>query len=289
MAKKKPVAKVRRPARDLVVIVSELRLLPVSIFLAVLAVVAMQSAGQLLPPRSSQPEFISSIAPSNLPQNVRAPDSPPKIAGPLLMPWRGPVEPVLGAATPAPVIYEVPTTDPVVFVTIDDGVTQTPEIADWLILHRLPFSLFLDNHAINTDYAYFGRLQSAGMAIQNHTLNHAYLPRLSLDEQKAEICGAADVFASVYGKRPRLFRPPYGAYSDTTRQAAQECGMQAIVMWRAFVDNGEVHFQTPKAHLESGDIVLLHFKPSLIRDIEVLTDEASKSHLRVGRLEDWLK
>lgn len=220
--------------------------------------------------------------PTRAPQIVKAPS-------PLLMSWRGPVEPYSAPPNTAQVIYKIPTNNPVVFLTIDDGITQAPDIAAWLMAHHLPISLFLDDDAIKSNYPYFGRLQRAGMTIQNHTMTHPRLIKLNLGQQKAEICGTADTFANIFGRRPTLFRPPYGLFNDVTRQAATECGMQAIVMWHATVDDGVMRFQNETKRLEPGDIVLMHFRPNTLQDIRAFIDQVHKDNLQVGRLEDWLK
>lgn len=222
------------------------------------------------------------------PEPIRAPRAV-KTSPLLLMPWRGPVQPHFAPPNAAQVIYKIPTTDPVVFVGIDDGVAQSPEILDWLTRHHLPFTMFLYNGVIKNNYQYFAKLQAAGLTVEDHTLNHPQMPKLNLDQQKAEICGTADTYAKVFGHRPTLFRPPYGAFNDITRQAAAECGMRAIVMWHATVDKGAMHFQDNATHLESGDIVLMHFRPELIQDIQVLTRQVQQDNLQVGRLEDWVK
>jgi len=222
------------------------------------------------------------------PEPIRAPHAI-KTSPLLLMPWRGPVEPQSTPPNAAQVVYKVSTTDPVVFVSIDDGVVQSPEILDWLTRHHLPFTMFLYNGVIKDNYQYFAKLQAAGLPVENHTLNHPHLPKLNLDQQKTEICGAADTYAQVFGRRPTLFRPPYGAFNVDTRQAAAECGMRAIVMWHATVDRGVMHFQDDIGHLEPGDIVLMHFRPEFLQDIQVLTNQVQQDKLRIGRLEDWLK
>lgn len=275
-------------ASDLKVVASYYRLPVVAILLAVVIILAAPTKYQP-PAYEAQPVLGARLAPKDPPVTPRAPDSSPRTTGPLLMPWRGPIKPLPLEPTAAAVIYEIPTTDPVVFLTIDDGVTQEPETADWLISHHLPFSLFLDDHAIRNNYAYFRRLQDAGMTIQNHTVNHARLKNMTYEQQKAEICGASDIFTNVFGKRPTLFRPPYAQFNDDTRRAVLECGMRAIVMWRAVVENGQVFFQYDKTHLNSGDIVLMHFKPGFKEDMDAFTRQVQKDHLRVGRLEDWLR
>lgn len=208
---------------------------------------------------------------------------------PALSVWRGQVKPIQRKPGPARVISKVPTKQPVVFLTIDDGVTQTPETLSWLTMHHLPISLFLYNNAVKDDYPYFRRLQTFGLLIENHTLSHPQMTELSLDQQKAEICGAADTYAKVFARRPTLFRPPYALYNDDTRVAAAACGMHAIVMWDVVIDSGAMQYQSPNTHLAPGDIVLMHFKPNFMADIRTFSAQVEKDHLQVARLEDWLK
>src|SRR5262245_13229697 len=52
--------------------------------------------------------------------------------------WRGPVQPLALDPGLPPIIYTIPTNEPIVFLTIDDGWVQTPENHDWLVSHHLP-------------------------------------------------------------------------------------------------------------------------------------------------------
>jgi peptidoglycan/xylan/chitin deacetylase (PgdA/CDA1 family) len=203
--------------------------------------------------------------------------------------WQGqPPTPAPPTAS-APVIYKISTTQPVVFLTIDDGFIKSPEVQDWLMQHKLPFTLFLMNEAIKDNYEYFGTLQSFGMTIEDHTLTHPHLASLTLEQQKAEICGAADTYQSVYGLRPTLVRPPYGEFNTETLQAAAECGMRAIIMWHAKVNGGSMQFQDTNQRLQPGDVVLMHFRPEFMQDMQAFMDQVAKDKLQIGHLEDWLQ
>lgn len=204
--------------------------------------------------------------------------------------WQGPIQPlVIQPSDKAPVIFRIPTTEPVVFVGIDDGWIQTPEAFDWLTQHHLPFTLFLTNNGIKNNYDYFKELQNSGMTIQDHTISHPNLSKLSFDQQKSEICTTADIYQSVFGIRPWLLRPPYGAYNDDTLKAAASCGMKAVVNWHVNVGTGDVLFQSSNTHLQPGDIVLMHFRPEFLADIQSLAQQVSDNHLQIGRLEDWIR
>ncbi len=203
--------------------------------------------------------------------------------------WHGPNRPVAIAAGSTPVIYNIPTTEPVVFLTIDDGWIKTGESQKWLLGHKLPVTLFLTNDAIKDNYDYFKALQAAGLGIEDHTLSHPNLAKVPLARQQAEICGAADTYQNVFGRRPTLFRPPYGSFNAATIQAAGRCGMRAIVMWRAVISKGAIYFQSNHNQLEPGDIVLMHFRPEFLDDLKDFVSEANRAHLQVGHLEDWLQ
>jgi hypothetical protein len=203
--------------------------------------------------------------------------------------WHGPVQPIAIAPGLPPVIDRVPVSVPVVFVTIDDGWVQTPQNLDWLTSHHLPFTMFLSDAGIRSNYQYFQSLQAAGMTVQNHSVSHHSLPKMTADQQKGEICGASDIYQSVFTHRPTLFRPPYGEYSDVTRQVVADCGMRAVIMWKATLEGGAIHFQLPNTKLQAGDIILLHFEPDLIPNMDALARQLAQDHLQVAQLEDWIK
>ncbi len=205
--------------------------------------------------------------------------------------WQRPVVPTPTPKTQSaaiPVVTKIDTSEPVVFLGIDDGWAKSQEAKDWLLAHHLPFSLFLTNEAIKDNYTYFQELQQAGMTIEDHTLTHPDFTNLTLDQQKAEICGAADIYNNVFGHRPTLFRPTYGEPNNLTDEAAAECGMKAIIMWSAKANGGSIQFQDNHTALVPGDIVLMHFRPEFIQDMNAFMNDVQKSNLQIGRLEDWL-
>src|SRR5690349_4984280 len=160
----------------------------------------------------------------------------------------------------APVITRVQTTEPVVFLTIDDGAHRDPLQLALMQENHVRASLFLVNSVIHRYIPFFQTFATAGNPVENHSLSHRDMTRLSYAEQVAEICGEADLQAQQFGVRPTLFRPPYGAYNDDTRRAATVCGMRAVVTWVARVESGHVQYQLA-SHLRPGDIVLMHFRP----------------------------
>ncbi|WSJ91166.1 polysaccharide deacetylase family protein [Streptomyces sp. NBC_01304] len=193
-----------------------------------------------------------------------------------------------------PVVDRVPTKDKVVFLTFDDGAERDPRFIDMVRDLRLPVSMFLTDSVAGPGYSHFGELRSVGATVQNHTLDHPYLPGLSYDGQRWEICGQQDKLKQRFGVRPRLFRPPYGNYNANTLRAAADCGVSAVVLWRASMQINDLRYAAGH-RLHPGDIVLAHFRgPGELQGAS-LTEMTARMLRRiqaqgftVARLEDYL-
>jgi peptidoglycan/xylan/chitin deacetylase (PgdA/CDA1 family) len=187
----------------------------------------------------------------------------------------------------APVFTRIPTADPVVFLTIDDGLIRDPAVVEFLKKHRVPVTLFPVVSAAREGEAYFEELQAIGATIQDHTVNHKAVNTLTPFGQHAEICKAADEFMLRFGQRPWLFRPPEGKYNDATRGEARACGMRAIVLWNGATNDGRLDLQH-SGRLQPGDIILMHFRTDLLQNLRVVLRAAKAAGLEPGRLEEYL-
>ncbi|CAM5503997.1 polysaccharide deacetylase family protein [Streptomyces afghaniensis] len=192
-----------------------------------------------------------------------------------------------------PVVDHVRTHDRVVFLTYDDGAERDPRFVGLVRERRLPVSMFLTDSVVGPGYGHFARLRAVGASIQNHTLDHPALRGLPYAGQRAEICGQQHKLRSLFGIRPRLFRPPYGTYDTTTLHAAADCGIRAVVLWRASLEpGGTLTYTRGKPGLRPGDIVSVPSgepaSPTLTERTVRLLREIEARGLRVGRLEDYL-
>ncbi|MFD5158449.1 polysaccharide deacetylase family protein [Streptomyces hawaiiensis] len=193
-----------------------------------------------------------------------------------------------------PVVDHVPTRDPVVFLTYDDGAERDPGFVALVRARRLPVSMFLTDSVVGPGYGHFARLRAVGASIQNHTLDHPALRGLPYAGQRAEICGQQHKLRSRFGISPRLFRPPYGTYDRATLRAAADCGITAVVLWRASLNaDGELTYTRGEPGLRAGDIVSVPSGETgsltLTERTERLLREIGERGLRVGRLEDHLE
>lgn len=187
----------------------------------------------------------------------------------------------------APVLTRIGTDEPVVFLGIDDGAFKESFELDLLRANGVRASLYLAHGFIRDDPQFFAPLAEAGFTIQNHSITHRPMTRLSYAEQVEEICGQADLLAATFGTRPTLFRPPGGAFNTNTRRAAATCGMRAIVNWIAKANAGSMQYQLGHA-LRPGDIVLMHFRPEFRADLAAFLAAQTAAGLHTELLEDWL-
>ncbi|WP_338782582.1 polysaccharide deacetylase family protein [Streptomyces sp. DG1A-41] len=191
------------------------------------------------------------------------------------------------------VVDRVRTRDRVVFLTYDDGAERDPRFVGLVRERRLPVSMFLTDSVVGPGYGHFARLRAVGASIQNHTLDHPALRGLPYAGQRAEICGQQHKLRSRFGVRPRLFRPPYGTYDTTTLHAAADCGITAVVLWRASLGaDGDLTYTRGEPALRPGDIVSVPSgEPASLtlteRTVRLLREIEGRG-LRVGRLEDYL-
>ncbi|MFD9332804.1 polysaccharide deacetylase family protein [Streptomyces sp. NPDC060028] len=187
-----------------------------------------------------------------------------------------------------PVVSHVPTREKVVFITVDDGWNHDLQAARILLEQRVPVSLFLLPGAASYDTGYFTRLIDEGRAtVENHTVNHPDLTTLDAAGKDAEVCGAGEQLDAVFGKTPKLLRPPYGALNDEVRAAAKACGVKALVTWTYDFTTWSQTPPTPR--LRAGDIVLLHFTPTLAADLQRALDAARAAGLKPAALMPHLK
>jgi peptidoglycan/xylan/chitin deacetylase (PgdA/CDA1 family) len=198
-----------------------------------------------------------------------------------------PVE--LPAGDAAPFWGHVPTDQKVAFITIDDGALARPaDVPDFIREAHIPVTMFLNSPAATEYTDYFKRIEAAGGVVENHTISHPSLRGRSYEYQHHEICGSADKLAQLFGKRPAVFRPPFGEYDQTTKQVAHACGAKVLVNWTETVNEGIVRYQTPTKVVQPGDVLLMHFRPALMDDLLGALKAIHRAGLTPALLTDYI-
>ena len=200
-----------------------------------------------------------------------------------------------------PALDHVRTRDRVVFLTYDydtRGARRDPRFADLVRDLRLPVTLFVTATATASSAApvpartEFARLRAAGAAVQNRTLGRLPLLGLPYAAQRARICGQQDRIRARFDTHARFLRPPRGTYDTTTLHAAADCGVGALILWRAAMTTGTLTYPHGDHHLHPGDIVQLGQErttgPALSTRTTRLLRRMQREGLTAGRLEDYL-
>lgn len=225
---------------------------------------------------------------------------------PGVKPRAGEVRTISGAGGLPAVVSMMPTKRKVVFLTIDDGWEQDPGFVQQVRDERVPITVFAMRDAVEAKgvpdqaggtaryvgagkWDYFRQLRDAGAPVESHTLTHPDLRTLGYAAQRREICGSARLIGEELGRRPELFRPPYGSYNTDTLRAAKSCGMDTVLLWSATVQpGGKIAYQVPDKKLRPGDILLMHFRPGLAHDFRVLVNKIKRRGFALGDLRAYL-
>ncbi|MDX3388298.1 polysaccharide deacetylase family protein [Streptomyces niveiscabiei] len=144
-------------------------------------------------------------------------------------------------------------------LSFDDGPSQhTPRLLDTLASHRTRATFFVVGQQVQARPQVVAREVAEGHAVGNHSWDHSRLNQLGDDEVLDQIDRTAQAVLAVAGVRPRLVRPPYGAFSTGIRSLGSP-----LVLWD--VDSldwqhkdRDLTVRTVLDKVAPGSVVLLH-------------------------------
>jgi len=148
-------------------------------------------------------------------------------------------------------------------LTFDDGPGPfTPQVLSVLERYHVPATFFVIGRMLQ----YFGastvRAIEDGDVIGDHTENHPMLAHLPAHEQHEELFEQLARVELLGGRRPVLFRPPYGSFNATTLRELQRLHL-LMVLWSVDTDDYEqpgvqTIVQRTMEGAHPGAIMLLH-------------------------------
>jgi len=188
----------------------------------------------------------------------------------------------------APIYKRLPVTQPVAFLTIDDGWFQLPDDPRLMRDAHIPFTMFLIGPVAAKNPGFFAQLESSGGVVEDHTITHPELRGKSYEFQRHEVCDARTSLEHTFGTTLHLFRPPFGDYDQTTLRAVHDCGLKAAFYWSETVNNGAVAYQTAEHRIHPGDIILMHFRPAFTNDVIAALTAIHNAGLTPALLEDYI-
>lgn len=161
-------------------------------------------------------------------------------------------------------IYCVDRQDKVVSISFDAawGNEQTQTLLDILAKYDVKSTFFLVGQWVDKYPESVKAIAAAGHDVGNHSNSHPQMSQLSTNKMIDEISTCNDKIEQLIGKRPTLFRPPYGDYNNAVVNAVKGQNMYCI-QWD--VDSLDWKDPTPQdmtkrvlSKIKNGSIVLLH-------------------------------
>jgi peptidoglycan/xylan/chitin deacetylase (PgdA/CDA1 family) len=177
------------------------------------------------------------------------------------------------AATPQPIVPVVilhgSRDVKVIALTFDACSTTQPSRYDERITNTLlqtgtPATLFLGGKWMEEEPEYTKQLAAhPQFELANHTFSHPHLNQIPGDLVRYELLRTQEIMDSLTGRRPTLFRPPYGEYNDRVVQIAAETGLKTVQFDLAsgdpdpsFTKEMLVRYVTSMA--KNGSIIVMH-------------------------------
>ncbi|MGL4567557.1 MAG: polysaccharide deacetylase family protein [Fusobacteriaceae bacterium] len=114
-----------------------------------------------------------------------------------------------------------------------------------------------------------------GHLVLNHTYAHSNFKNSSEDEIFFEISKGNQIIKDVIGKKPKMYRPPYGVVTKSELQALGRLDMN-LIGWNVDSRDWSKHetlnsvIEISKGQIKSGSIILMHTQPGKMRTYEAL-------------------
>jgi peptidoglycan/xylan/chitin deacetylase (PgdA/CDA1 family) len=183
-----------------------------------------------------------------------------------------------------------------VALTFDDGPhpDQTPAVLDRLAAHGARATFFVVGARAEAHPELVARIVREGHALGHHSWSHGR-PEVTSPAMLVEEARRTEaLLRSLTGKRPRLFRPPFGAVGAKKLLALWRAG-QSVVLWNqdpkdfARDDLAPIRRWAEAAPLAGGDILLMHdVHVHAGPTVDAVVARARALGLRFASLEEWL-
>ena len=152
-----------------------------------------------------------------------------------------------------------------VALTFDDGPHPqgTAAVLEALGRRAVTATFFLVGEQVERYPALAAEIAAAGHELAVHGYRHRNQMRLLPGEFADDLARAVEVIGEVYGRRPRLYRPPYGIFTLTGLSRVRQASLEPLLWskwgrdWRANTD-AELIALLASDGARPDDVVLLH-------------------------------
>ncbi len=161
-------------------------------------------------------------------------------------------------------IYSVEIPEKKIAISFDAawGDEFTQEILDILKEYNIKSTFFLVGFWADEYPHQVKKIHEAGHEIGNHSSTHPDLAKISQEEIIHELNVTGEKIEKITGKKPILFRPPFGSYNNTLLTTAEDLGYYTIqwdvdsLDWKE--EGVDPIIQRVKSKVQNGSIVLFH-------------------------------
>ena len=134
---------------------------------------------------------------------------------------------------PAITFNSVHVDGPYIAMTFDDGPSAalTPKLLDILAAHHIKATFFVLGELVAEHPEILARAAREGHEIASHSWSHPNLAKMSQDSVRNQLRRTDDEIKNAIGKRPTLFRPPYGSITEREKRWIHEEFGYDIILW----------------------------------------------------------
>ncbi len=161
-------------------------------------------------------------------------------------------------------IYNVKRDDNKIAISFDAawGNEDTGQIISILEKYKIKTTFFIVGEWADRYPESVKALSEAGHEIMNHSNQHPHMSKLSKEDMIKELSACSDKIEKITGRRPDLFRAPYGDYNSELISLCRENGYQTIqwdvdsLDWKGL--SAEKIVERVTKDTKSGSIILFH-------------------------------
>lgn len=134
---------------------------------------------------------------------------------------------------PAITFNSVHVDGPYIAMTFDDGPSAalTPKLLDLLAAHHIKATFFVLGEMVAEHPEILARAAGEGHEIASHSWSHPNLAKMSQESVRSQLQRTDDEIKSTTGKRPTLFRPPYGSITERQKRWIHDEFGYNIILW----------------------------------------------------------
>lgn len=169
-------------------------------------------------------------------------------------------------------VYGVQTEQKVVALSFDAayGSDKTEKIMEILKSYGANATFFLVGFWVDKYPEMTKQIAEQGFEIGSHSNEHAHMSKMSSQDVSNDLSASITKIQNVTGKKPTVFRPPYGEYNDTLIDECEKLGLFTVqwnvdsLDWKG-ISGSEITSRVV-SRVKEGSIVLFHNNSDHILD-----------------------